>query len=70
MESRLQHRYAVILGSISNSSSYLCQYTTHLEHVEEGCLAGIVETEEQQLRVLIEEAKVGQKVPNYMGEIR
>jgi hypothetical protein len=36
--------------------------TVVLQHVEESCLAGIVEPKEQQLSVLVEKSKVGQDI--------
>ena len=41
-------------------------YTVVLEHMQEGCLSGIIETEEQQLCVLVGEAERGQKVEDCM----
>lgn len=38
---------------------------SYLQHVQQGRLSGIVETQEQQLGVLIEESKGGQDVPDY-----
>ena len=37
-------------------------YTVVLEHVQEGCLAGIVKTEEEKLCMLVGETERGQKV--------
>lgn len=34
----------------------------YLEHVQQGCLAGIVKTEEQELRVLVQETKRGEDI--------
>lgn len=38
---------------------------TYLQHVQEGSLSGIIETEEEKLGVLVEEAKRGEDVVDY-----
>lgn len=38
---------------------------THLQHVQQGRLSGIIETEEQQLGVLVEKAEGGENVVDY-----
>ena len=40
----------------------------HLQHMQKSGLSGIVKTEEEKLRMLIQEAKGGQDVPNYIIE--
>lgn len=37
---------------------------THLQHVKQGGLAGIVETQEQQLRVLVRQSEAGEDIPD------
>lgn len=41
-----------------------------LEHVEEGRLAGVVEAEEEDLCVLVDEAKAGEDVPEVAKDAR
>ena len=38
----------------------------YLQHVQEGRLSGIIETEEQELGVLVEQAKGGQNIVDYL----
>lgn len=45
----------------SHSSSYP-HPETHLQHVEQRGLAGIIETKEQELGVLVQEAERGQDI--------
>ena len=40
-------------------------YAVVLEHVEQRCLAGIVEAEKEELGMLVCEAKGGQDFPDY-----
>lgn len=56
----------------SKQSSRLCSIqrcngivSTHLQHVEQSCLSGIVETEEKQLRVLVKQSQGGQHIVDY-----
>lgn len=37
----------------------------YLQHVQESRLSGIIETEEQELGVLVEQAKGGQNIVDY-----
>lgn len=37
---------------------------THLEHVQQRRLAGVIETEEQQLGVLVQQAQAGEHIPD------
>lgn len=39
-------------------------FRTHLQHVQQGSLAGVIQTEEKKLGVLIEEAEGGQDIVN------
>lgn len=40
---------------------------THLQHVEQGSLSGVIQTEEKELGVLVEQAKGGQHIVDYRG---
>lgn len=46
------------------------QRSTHLQHVQQCGLAGIVQTEEEKLSVLIEETQRGQDIVDYNSKKR
>jgi hypothetical protein len=64
MESGLQDRYAIVLESVSHDRPVPLTLITHLEHVKQSRLASIVEAEEEEFGMLVEQAEVGQDVPD------
>jgi hypothetical protein len=38
---------------------------THLQHMQQGCLSRIIQTEEEELSMLVEQAKRCQSIPDY-----
>lgn len=52
-------------NSIPNRRRSIVTRPTHLQHVEQGGLSGIVQTEEKKLGVLVEQAKRGEHIVDY-----
>lgn len=49
----------------SNRRRSIVTRSTHLQHVEQGGLSGIVQTKEKKLSVLVQQAKRGEHIVDY-----
>lgn len=52
-------------ASASVSKIFFQAGSTHLQHVQQGCLSGVIETEEQEFGMFVEQTQGCESIPDY-----